>query len=58
MLVALQLYPQSDGTVTSDGCARSQTRTWTAIDACGNTASASRTVTWTSDDTAPVFTGT
>src|SRR4030095_15632853 len=31
----------SDGPVVSNGCARSQTRTFTAIDACGNTATAS-----------------
>src|SRR5687767_2639671 len=48
----------SDGTVTSDGCVRTQTRTFTAIDACNNTATASRTVTWTADLTAPVFTST
>src|SRR5688572_31387060 len=46
----------SDGTVSSNGCGRSQTRTWTAVDACNNTASASRTVTWTADLTAPVLT--
>src|SRR6185503_13925632 len=44
---------QSDGAITSTGCSRSQTRTFTAIDACGNTATASRTVTWTQDNTPP-----
>lgn len=48
---------QSDGSVSSNVCARSQTRTFVARDACGNTASISRTVTWTADNTAPVFTG-
>src|SRR5687767_4849247 len=46
----------SDGTVSSNGCSRSQTRTFTARDACGNTATASRTVTWTADVTPPVLT--
>src|SRR6185436_19389167 len=47
----------SDGSITSDGCSRSQKRTWFAIDACGNTNTAARTVTWTSDPTPPTFTG-
>jgi hypothetical protein len=42
--------------VTSDGCSRSQTRTFRAIDACGNTSTASRTATWTADVTAPTLT--
>jgi hypothetical protein len=46
----------TDGGVSSDGCSRSQTRTWTAIDACGNTATASRTATWTADATPPTLT--
>ena len=33
----------------------SQTRTFTAIDACGNTATASRTVTWTSAPNPPAI---
>ncbi len=46
----------SDGAVLGS-CSKSQTRTFTATDACGNTATASRTVTWTSDTQAPGFTG-
>jgi hypothetical protein len=49
---------QSDGSVQSSGCLRTQTRTFTATDFCGNTATVSRSVTWTADVTAPVFTGT
>src|SRR6185295_18991774 len=48
----------SDGPVSSDGCSRSQTRRWTARDACGNTSTASRTLSWTADVTPPVFTTT
>src|SRR5204863_2203614 len=48
----------SDGSVTSNGCARSQTRTFTARDACGNTSTTSRTATWTADVTAPTITAT
>jgi hypothetical protein len=48
---------QSDGAVESNGCNRSQTRTFTARDGCGNTATISRTVIWVSDDVDPVFTG-
>ena len=39
----------TDGTVTTTSCSTSQTRIFTARDACGNTATASRTVTWTAD---------
>ncbi len=47
---------QSDGSVSSNGCARAQTRTFVARDECGNTSSASRTVRWTSDVTGPTIT--
>src|SRR5206468_8816726 len=47
----------SDSAVTSSSCSRSQTRTWTAADACGNIATpVSRIVTWTVDKTEPVLT--
>ena len=38
----------TDDNVASNGCSRSQTRTWNVSDACGNPATAvSRTATWT-----------
>src|SRR5688572_28791185 len=46
-----------DGSVTSTGCSRSQTRTFRAIDACGNTSTASRTISWIADLTPPTFVG-
>src|SRR4030095_1626152 len=48
----------TDGAVTSSGCAFSQVRTFIASDGCGNSATAIRTVNWTSDLTPPAFTGT
>src|SRR6185436_1667545 len=38
------------------GCTYSVTKTWTATDGCGNSATASQTVTYTKDLTAPVIT--
>jgi hypothetical protein len=46
----------STGSVTSSGCNRSQTRFWTATDACNNSSSTSRTVSWVEDRTPPTFT--
>src|SRR6185369_8575361 len=49
----------SDGSINTNGCTRTQTRTWNATDACGNSAIAvSRQVTWTQDSIAPVITAT
>jgi hypothetical protein len=45
----------STGSITSSGCSRSQTRTWTAFDACGNSATESRTVTWIEDTEGPAI---
>src|SRR5678810_1118089 len=47
----------TDGAVQSNGCAFSQVRTFIASDGCGNSATAIRTVNWTSDLTPPTFTG-
>jgi hypothetical protein len=38
------------------GCDGSKTRTWTATDACGNTATASQTIDYVGDNVPPVFT--
>src|ERR1051326_2325328 len=48
----------NDSPVTSTGCTSSQTRTFSAADACGKSSTASRTVTWTVDMTGPVITAT
>src|SRR5512145_108642 len=44
------------GPISSNGCLRSQTRTYTATDACLNTATCVQIFTWTEDITPPVFT--
>ena len=44
----------SVGTITVDGCFRSQTRTYLATDGCGNTATCTQVFTWTSDIAPPV----
>src|SRR5678815_1414775 len=48
----------ANSTVSVNGCISTQTRTFTATDACGNTATTSRTVSWATDNNPPVFTGT
>src|SRR6185503_6527702 len=47
----------NDAPATTAGCVVTQVRTFTAVDACNNSATVSRTVTWTSDATPPTFTG-
>src|SRR4029434_5790446 len=49
--------PAADGIVTGT-CTKSQTRTFTATDGCGNQATTTRTVSWTDDTTLPVITAT
>jgi hypothetical protein len=44
------------GEVEADGCSYSQTRTYTATDACGNEAYCYQTFTWTVDTEEPQFT--
>ncbi|MBK5283822.1 MAG: hypothetical protein JJE25_00330, partial [Bacteroidia bacterium] len=46
------------GTVTSNGCSQTQTRTYTATDGCGNSATCTQVFTWTLDTIAPVITAT
>src|SRR5678815_3339492 len=45
----------SDGTIVTTSCSASLTRTYSAIDACGNTATASTTVNWTSAPNPPAI---
>jgi gliding motility-associated-like protein len=47
-----------DGDVMINGCIRTQTRTFTAIDACNNTGTTSRTITWVEDTITAVITAT
>ncbi|MFM7727963.1 MAG: hypothetical protein ACKO7B_14780, partial [Flavobacteriales bacterium] len=48
----------TDGAVTTDGCTRTQTRTFSSIDICGNSSTETRTINWKVDITAPVVTAT
>jgi hypothetical protein len=44
------------GEESVEGCLHSQTRTYTATDACGNSATCTQVFTWTVDTTPPAFT--
>ncbi len=44
------------GPIVSNGCQRSQTRTYTATDNCSNTTTCQQVFTWTVDTAPPVFT--
>jgi hypothetical protein len=44
------------GGISSNGCQRSQTRTYTATDCVGNSSTCTQTFTWTFDVTPPTFT--
>ncbi|MFM7079276.1 MAG: HYR domain-containing protein, partial [Bacteroidota bacterium] len=48
----------TDGAVSVNGCQNTQTRTFTSTDACGNTSSETRTISWKVDNDAPVITAT
>src|SRR6185369_2958082 len=45
----------TDGAEQGTSCSRTITRTWTAVDACGNTGSQTQTITFTRDTQAPVI---
>jgi hypothetical protein len=47
----------SDAPATTAGCVVTQVRTFTAVDGCNNSATISRSVSWTSDLTPPTFSG-
>ena len=55
---AITNLTSSDATPTTSGCTVTQVRTFTAVDGCGNSATTSRSVSWTADQTPPTFTGT
>ena len=44
----------TDGSVSSDGCTRTQTRTFYSEDICGNESSDSRTISWKEDTIDPI----
>ncbi|THU30207.1 hypothetical protein FAM09_30360 [Niastella caeni] len=47
----------TDGVEQGTGCIRTVTRTWTVTDSCGNTGTATQTVSFTRDTQAPQFVG-
>ena len=54
---SVSVITSSLGPISVIGCSRSQTRTYTATDACGNTNICTQVFTWKEDPYAPVFTG-
>src|SRR5690606_4883758 len=46
----------TDGEISNNGCMRSLTRTFTSTDACNNTSTATRIVTWKEDSGLPTIT--
>ncbi len=50
------IITSSLGIITNNGCQRSQTRTYTAVNACGNSSVCLQIFTWTVDLAAPIFT--
>src|SRR5260221_13176556 len=48
--------PMAVGAESGSGCVFTTTKSWTVTDACGNTGTATQTVSYTRDTTRPVIT--